>query len=88
VEQLSIMTDLSTLKFRWGARKGNITKVHKHYKQVGSFPLKCQNPTDLQKRVDYLEAQMNEFEIIQDRIEDLSHEEGLECEEYRDVKQQ
>ena len=68
---VSEITDLSSLRLKRGARKRNIGKVKLYLATIEGLPLKQVQENEARRQFDFLEQQIDRYELIQDRIFDL-----------------
>ena len=76
-EVLAGISDERTLRNKRGARKGNLKQQSKHCHSVADLPLSRLNVPDLKKRLETVEENITAFELIQDRLEEVTESDAL-----------
>lgn len=80
-EDLSLITDVRYLRSKRSARKGNVTRAGNYLDTLTHTPLKDLDIDDLERRLETVQENIDIFESIQDRIEELEDEDSLEAEQ-------
>ena len=78
---LADITDVRTLKGKRTARKGNLKRLSNHLAGLRDTPLERLRTSDLEHKLDSVADNIIAFDLIQDRIDELSSDDSIAIEE-------